>query len=216
MNQPFAPYINRVGALILDGLIFGIPLAVLATILGLFDSTGGIIAYYALALVGSILYYVLLMQRKGERNGQTIGKQILEIRVVHETGTPMTPGRIILRETVGKFLIGFVTCGLYSIINYLWPLWDNRKQALHDKIGSTFVLRADVNPAGGGQLGSAPPQQTYGEPMSSPEQPAAAPQAPGGAPPPPRSGDPLTDPAPPRSGDPLTDPPPPPPPPPAQ
>ena len=183
MNQSFAPYINRVGALIIDGLIVGIPLGIIGAALGLFGDVTGIIIYYALAIVATIAYYAITMSREGERNGQTIGKQILEIRVVHESGTPMTAGRAILRDVVGKYLLGFLTCYIYSLLDYLWPLWDGRKQALHDKIGSSFVLRADASPAAGGQLGGGPQEQSYGGPMSSPEQPAT-PSQPGGAPPP--------------------------------
>lgn len=187
MNQPFAPYINRVGALVIDGLIVGIPLGIIGAALGLFGDVTGIIIYYAIAIVATIAYYAITMSREGERNGQTIGKQILEIRVVHESGTPMTPGRAILRDVVGKYLLGFVTCYIYSLLDYLWPLWDARKQALHDKIGSSFVLRAEASPAAGGQLAGGPQEQSYSQPMSSPEQPAA-PSQPGGAPPPPPPG----------------------------
>lgn len=28
-----------------------------------------------------------------------------------------------------------------SLINYLWPLWDDKKQALHDKVAATNVVR---------------------------------------------------------------------------
>jgi uncharacterized RDD family membrane protein YckC len=28
-----------------------------------------------------------------------------------------------------------------ALINYLWPLWDDKKQALHDKVAGTNVVR---------------------------------------------------------------------------
>jgi uncharacterized RDD family membrane protein YckC len=31
--------------------------------------------------------------------------------------------------------------GLYPVLNLLWPLWDDKKQALHDKVAKTNVVR---------------------------------------------------------------------------
>jgi uncharacterized RDD family membrane protein YckC len=30
--------------------------------------------------------------------------------------------------------------GLLGLLNYLWPLWDQKRQALHDKVASTNVV----------------------------------------------------------------------------
>jgi uncharacterized RDD family membrane protein YckC len=30
--------------------------------------------------------------------------------------------------------------GLLSLLDYLWPLWDSKRQALHDKIADTQVV----------------------------------------------------------------------------
>jgi uncharacterized RDD family membrane protein YckC len=57
------------------------------------------------------------MMRKGERNGQTLGKQVAGIRVVADSGQPMTFGTGALRDTIGKNLLGTVTGGLYSIVD---------------------------------------------------------------------------------------------------
>ena len=39
------------------------------------------------------------------------------------------------------FVPGFVL-GCLALIDVLWPLWDEKKQALHDKVVSSVVLRA--------------------------------------------------------------------------
>ncbi len=31
--------------------------------------------------------------------------------------------------------------GLYPLLDVLWPLWDDKKQALHDKVAKTNVVR---------------------------------------------------------------------------
>jgi hypothetical protein len=32
-------------------------------------------------------------------------------------------------------------CGVFSIIDGLWPLWDDRNQALHDKVAKSVGIR---------------------------------------------------------------------------
>ena len=36
-------------------------------------------------------------------------------------------------------VLGFL--GLFSLINVLWPLWDSKRQAIHDKVAKTNVVR---------------------------------------------------------------------------
>ena len=69
------------------------------------------------------------------RWGRTPGKAALGLRVVTANGE--TPGlfRSLLRETLGK---GLSSCILY--LGFLLALFDERHQALHDKIAGTFVV----------------------------------------------------------------------------
>jgi uncharacterized RDD family membrane protein YckC len=30
--------------------------------------------------------------------------------------------------------------GIFGLLNHLWPLWDAKKQALHDKVAATNVV----------------------------------------------------------------------------
>ncbi|MGH3995362.1 MAG: RDD family protein, partial [Pseudonocardiaceae bacterium] len=91
-------------------------------------------------------YAPLLMARQGERNGQTWGKQIVGIRAVRDNGQPFELGFGFLREFVVKNLL-FVGVGgffLYipTIVDWLWPLWDDQNRCLHDMVVSTHVVRA--------------------------------------------------------------------------
>lgn len=94
-------------------------------------------------------YLPLTMSRQGERNGQTLGKQALGVRVVTAEGVPVTYGRVMRRELLGTWLINMVT-GLYSIADYGFGLFDGRRQCLHDKIASTYVLQEQI-PFGDGR-----------------------------------------------------------------
>jgi uncharacterized RDD family membrane protein YckC len=98
-------------------------------------------------LVRGLIYAPLLMRRRGGHNGQTIGKQVAGIRVVRDDGRPMSYGAAVLREWVAKTLVIQVvgvalTGGVAVLLDYIWPLWDERNQALHDHIASTVVLEA--------------------------------------------------------------------------
>ena len=58
------------------------------------------------------------------------------IRVVDAQGKTPNMLTFFLREVVGKLVSGIILG-----IGYLIVLWDGRKQALHDKIASTYVVR---------------------------------------------------------------------------
>ena len=67
------------------------------------------------------------------------GKKACGIRVRSESGGPCGYGRAFGRNLVAR-VIGLVP--LVGLIDVLWPLWDDKKQCLHDKAGSTIVVRA--------------------------------------------------------------------------
>lgn len=126
---------RRVGATLIDSLILLVPIIGVAAV----EPSNALIL--AVVVVFGILYAPLLMARGGANNGQTLGKQLAGIRVVHESGHPMDFGKGIIRDFVGKTVLGLVP--LYGIVDSLWPLGDGRNQAIHDKIGSTTVHLAD-------------------------------------------------------------------------
>ena|SRR5215208_2006586 len=150
-GQPLASWGSRVGAALLDWLILLIPVAALIALVVVvaLNSTGGAIVtgiLSGLIYLAAVLFYApVLMSREGERNGQTWGKQILGIRVVRDKGGPVDIGFGILREFVVKgLLFGFVGGWFFSIptlLDYLWPLWDDQNRCLHDMVVSTHVVR---------------------------------------------------------------------------
>ena len=68
--------------------------------------------------------------------GQTPGKMALRIKVVQSDGNPLTYGRAVKREVLGKF-VSSILLG----IGYLMVAFDNQKQGLHDKIADTYVIK---------------------------------------------------------------------------
>jgi uncharacterized RDD family membrane protein YckC len=153
VGRPLASWGSRVGATIIDLLVLLIPAAILtALLIGGYDtdsSTGELIGVSILSfLLWSaivLLYAPLLMIRGGERNGQTLGKQLVGIRVVRDSGEPFGFWWAVLREVVVKNLLVGVASSIVPLIpwllNILWPLWDGENRALHDMVVKTHVIR---------------------------------------------------------------------------
>ena len=148
----------RAGAAVIDGVIIGVGALVLTLLFGSLFSIGfadgdssdaGFIAavvglmfmFLAIAIV-AFLYAPVMMAKT---NGKTLGRMALGIRVVRANGQPMTFGWAMLREVAVKALLfGFIsslTFGLASLLDVLWPLWDDENRALHDFIVDTRVVR---------------------------------------------------------------------------
>ncbi|MBI3649452.1 MAG: RDD family protein [Acidobacteria bacterium] len=85
-----------------------------------------------LGYLGVMLYNVYLLGR----DGATLGKRWMKIRVLDPQGQPVGFGKAFLRELV-KGALG----GICAIL-LLWPLWDQEKQGLWDKVSSTHVYNA--------------------------------------------------------------------------
>jgi uncharacterized RDD family membrane protein YckC len=131
---PYASWGQRVGAYLIDALIVVVIFAVLA-VAGL--STHNYAPFVILGLFGlsSIVYKPVL---EGWR-GQTVGKMVLNIKVVRAGDAgPIGYGEAFLRWLIGA-VFGFIPLG--SLVDLLWPLWDEHKQCLHDKVAKTIVVR---------------------------------------------------------------------------
>lgn len=85
---------------------------------------------YALIIAGSISYHVLLTKKYGA----TLGKMVLGLVVVTESGQPLSWGDVVLREVLGKIVSGF-----FFDLGYIMAGFTERKQALHDYIAHTYV-----------------------------------------------------------------------------
>jgi uncharacterized RDD family membrane protein YckC len=151
-----ATWLSRVGAQLIDGLIIGVgalilflPIGAALGIAGASDSnTGvgaaivGLLFWVVCVTIVAFLYAPVLMART---NGKTLGRMVTNIRVVRTSGEPVTFGFAMLREVVVKTIVFGVassfTFGLASLLDILWPLWDEENRALHDFIVSTRVVK---------------------------------------------------------------------------
>jgi uncharacterized RDD family membrane protein YckC len=123
--QPRASFGIRFVAVLIDAVLLGVVGSILRAILG--DAAAGLVN-----LVLGLGYVVYL---EGSPAGQTVGKKIMNIRVVdYRTGGSIDYGRALVRY------IGKLVSGIVCFLGYLWMLWDADKQTWHDKIATTTVV----------------------------------------------------------------------------
>ena len=135
---------RRLAAILIDDLIILIPAVIGVGVFFAGDSSNvtalaaiGLVLVFASITVGQAVYFTIL---NGNERGQTYGKRLLGIRVIDEAaGGPIGYGRSFGRWAVPAAVNFF--CGFFSIIDGLWPLWDDRNQALHDKVAKSVVIR---------------------------------------------------------------------------
>ncbi|MCP9488805.1 MAG: RDD family protein [Solirubrobacteraceae bacterium MAG38_C4-C5] len=96
----------------------------------------------ALLLGFHLLYAPVLLTRIGDHAGQTIGKQLLGLRVTRPDDQPLDFRRALVREPLARSLLAFVP--LYLVVDLLLPLLTPpRRRAMHDIIADTLVVRAE-------------------------------------------------------------------------
>jgi len=140
---------TRLGAAILDGIIFG-ALVYLPVMLGLIlngvtdrifggeSTTEGLGIGLGFGALGFATWLVLTI-RSLIRNSQTLGKKILNIKVVRADGSPVSLSRLFWLRNVVNGLLGLIP--LYALIDHLFIFGESR-QCLHDKIADTIVIQA--------------------------------------------------------------------------
>ena len=144
-----AGYGQRVAAALVDGLVvvallFG--LTALGAVGYLGGSTAGTVGLLTGLVVGVVVAYAYAPVAMTRWDGQTVGRRVARTRAVHVDGRPVRGASAFVREVLVKNLLvgiaGTATLYLGTLLNYLWPLWDGRHQALHDKVCRTLVVRA--------------------------------------------------------------------------
>jgi len=118
--------------------------ALLLLVAGHGNGPGAALLRLLLGCVVVVTYYLKTMTRPGARNGRTLGKQLVGIRVVRDDGYPVSAGTVMRREVLIKGLLSWFTLGVFELVDCLWPLGDATNRALHDKIVGTHVY---IDPA---------------------------------------------------------------------
>ena len=69
--------------------------------------------------------------------GYSIGQGIVKVKVVDANGSLLTQGTALIR-LLAQAAMGFVP--FLPLLDLLWPLWDDRRQTLHDKAVGCYVI----------------------------------------------------------------------------
>lgn len=85
-------------------------------------------------LVGLFNGVYLVAQR-----GASIGQGVMNLKVVDINGNLLTTGTAFIR-LMARVALAFIPM-VGQLLDLLWPLWDEKKQTLHDKAVGSYVLK---------------------------------------------------------------------------
>lgn len=138
----YAGFWLRVAAIFIDGIIF-LPLSLISYALSSAmkhadDASARLmlallsLGFSLFLIVARWLYFALL---ESSRWQATVGKKAMGIKV-----TGMDGGRIGFGRATGRYFAKFISA-LILLIGFMMAGWTERKQALHDMIAGTLVVR---------------------------------------------------------------------------
>ena len=145
---------ERLGAVLLDGLIFGLMVYTPLMVTGFHSAYTALITRQPLVWVagmtiGVALAGVMLVAWAVvsivfvNRNGQSIAKKLIGIKVIRKDGSKAGLGRIFWLRNVVNILPSMIPLlgGIYGLVDALFIFGEGR-QCVHDKIADTIVVRA--------------------------------------------------------------------------
>jgi uncharacterized RDD family membrane protein YckC len=142
-EQQLASWRRRGAALLLDGLILGLVVAVTLLAAGIPADelrerleAGETVTFVAIFLVPEAIYQTVMI---GSRS-QTLGKMAFGIAVLDaDDRSPIGYARAFTRWLSTAAMRALFT--IPTIVDHLWPLRDPRNQSLHDKFARSVVVR---------------------------------------------------------------------------
>lgn len=127
----YASFTQRFFATIIDFILLFLLNWFISIILGIdfFDLAMGVIWY------GNILILVYFTYMESSPKQATLGKQIMGIKVVSKEGGRITVGQSIIRS------LSKIISAIILLIGFIIAAFSDKKQALHDIIASTYVVK---------------------------------------------------------------------------
>jgi uncharacterized RDD family membrane protein YckC len=136
---------RRVGATFVDSVLLFLPLYIA------FVLVGDVAGFAAGAIVSFAIQGAYMVRLLASESGQTIGNRVVATRVRDAlTGAPITRNQALKRWAVISAYAALNIVlppslaeipAMLMLIDSLFPLFDARKQTLHDKIAGTLVVR---------------------------------------------------------------------------
>ncbi len=144
----YAPWATRVLGYLIDSFLVGAVMMVIYFVLGSMLATiahaggdnlaGGmccmmIVLFPVSMLLVGIYNRVYLVASRG----YSIGQGVVKVKVVDGSGNLLTTGTAFIRLLAQA---GMNMIPVLGLVDLLWPLWDERRQTLHDKAVGSFVI----------------------------------------------------------------------------
>ena len=87
--------------------------------------------------IGWLIWSVVLYSKSTSPAKKILGLQIVDAK----TGAPATMQQMLLREVLGKIILGSVSRGATGLISAIMILVTPNRQGIHDYIAKTVVIR---------------------------------------------------------------------------
>jgi uncharacterized RDD family membrane protein YckC len=141
--------VDRVAGFLIDmvlvgagmGILYFLTIGLVATMAGMGSGLAGgmccmMILLFPISslLVGLFNGVYLVAQR-----GASIGQGVMNLKVVDINGNLLTTWTAFTR-LLARVALGFLPF-VGPLLDLLWPLWDEKKQTLHDKAVGSYVLK---------------------------------------------------------------------------
>lgn len=141
---------ERLLAVLIDGAILIVPMVIIVFILSFVFSwmglNGGFIGQLITQVIYGLIAAAVLLALNAQllaKEGQTIGKRMMKIRIVGDDGTLLPLQDLIIKRYVPIWAASLIPyIGILTIIDPLMIFRQNHK-CLHDEIAGTKVIMAD-------------------------------------------------------------------------
>lgn len=139
----YAGFVTRLIAWIIDHMVISGVFFIIGWIgsfvIDTFQFMGDTSSLVVLGLVVlfNFLFYIFYFIGLWMLSGQTLGKYIMGLRIVRTNGE-----RLKFRNAVVRFF-GVFLSALMLYLGYIIVLFDNRRQAIHDKLAGTIVVYSE-------------------------------------------------------------------------
>jgi len=136
----------RLGASLVDTVLLMILVYPLALMFGMWDTLleapENTLGTQLLSMLLGFAAFILLNGYLLHKNGQTIGKKLLGIRIVGVDGSSLPLGRLLALRYVPQWLVSALPYigGLLCLVNVLFIFGEERR-CIHDRIAGTKVVK---------------------------------------------------------------------------
>jgi len=147
---------RRIVQYIIDAIITGAVFSLIYWALNRGTGAVHVFLWLVLVAVNIAWYFVYWVARPFTSNGQTLGMQLLGIRVISKDGGPAGMAQLFIRSVL---LVLFTPLSL--LVGIITMMFSRYRQRVGDHLAGTLVVRASVQPipaqqefAGAGHAGS--------------------------------------------------------------